>query len=121
MMLSLIFLITTILGVARASPHKRSGCGEFHKDIGKSRVVIMPQTLVNGSDIDRYFTVHLPESYDEHDASALVLSYHGRGNTMIEQERISGLSKAELNPRMISVYPQGINVSLLKSCKFPLT
>ena len=115
MMVSIILLITATLGFACASSHRTSGCGKFHEDIGESHAVTIPQTLANGSEVYRQFLVHLPLSYDKHTASALVLSYHGRGKTMREQERISGLSEATLNPNMISVYPQGFNVGLLNS------
>jgi hypothetical protein len=80
-----------ILGSACASPHKTddsAGCGLFHKD--KNHTV----TITSGNV-----------------ATSVILSYHGRGKTMREQQRISGLSNATLNPDMIAVYPQGCNVS----------
>jgi polyhydroxybutyrate depolymerase len=96
-----------ILGSACASPHKTddsAGCGLFHKD--KNHTV----TITSGN-VPREFLVHLPDTYDENAATSVILSYHGRGKTMREQQRISGLSNATLNPDMIAVYPQGCNVS----------
>ncbi|KZP07784.1 carbohydrate esterase family 1 protein [Athelia psychrophila] len=60
---------------------------------------------------DRSFVVHIPENYQENDAHAVVLSFHGYGENPQNQELISGLSENGLllnKKGIIAVYPLGV-------------
>ena len=58
----------------------------------------------------RNFSIHLPTTYEPTHAYPLMISYHGGTETKEEQERVSRFSHSSVNPQMVVVYPQGINV-----------
>lgn len=59
--------------------------------------------LISGGQ-ERSYLIHLPDRYDVHRPTPLVLSFHGHKRTADYQERLTGMS--ELNA--IVVYPQGL-------------
>ena len=85
------------------STHRTAGCGTPHKVDGVSRNF---NVSTNGG--NRTYRLHLPSSYDENTPAPLVLSYHGHGQDMEEQETLSQFSNDAINPNMVAVYPQGL-------------
>lgn len=57
---------------------------------------------------NRTYRIHLPNSYDPNTPAPLVISFHGHGRNMVEQEQLSQFSNDAINPNMIAVYPQGL-------------
>jgi poly(3-hydroxybutyrate) depolymerase len=83
-----------------------AGYGQEHNFIGETRTF-----SIQSSGGDRSFSVHLPDNYVPDDARPLLLAYHGRGGTSKGMEDITRFSNPGVNPDMITVYPQGVNVS----------
>ena len=79
------------------------GCGTPHTVDGISRNYSI---LTNGGNRD--YRLHLPSSYDPNTPAPLVISYHGHGKDMVEQETLSQFSNDAINSNMIAVYPQGL-------------
>ena len=68
----------------------------------------------------REYRLHLPSSYNANTPTPLVISYHGHGQNMVEQETLSQFSNDEINPKMIAVYPQGLKGAVSRAtCFFP--
>ena len=80
-----------------------SGCGKPHTVDGLSK-----DFTVSTDDGNRTYRIHLPSSYDPNTPAPLVISYHGHGQDMVEQETLSQFSNDAINPTMIAVYPQGL-------------
>lgn len=80
-----------------------AGCSKPHTVDGVSRNYSL---LTNGGNRD--YRLHLPSSYDPNTPAPLIISYHGHGQNMVEQETLSQFSNDAINPNMIAVYPQGL-------------
>lgn len=59
---------------------------------------------------ERRYLLHLPVGYSPQDPSALILSFHDKGQTTTEFENETQLSNSEFNSNAIVVYPEGIKV-----------
>lgn len=64
---------------------------------------------------NRSYRIYIPSSYDSTTPTPLILSYHGATENARDQEKQSNFSNPFVNPDMIAVYPQGLNVSFLSS------
>ena len=98
-----------------------AGCGKHHKDVGKTiNGTISSNCCPNVTSV-RNYRIHLPINYNINNPTALIISYHGAGETPRIHERQSQLSNVLYNPDMIVVYPEGFNVSFRlnrpKSCR----
>ena len=80
-----------------------AGCGTPHTVDGASH---NHSVSTNGGKRD--YRLHLPSSYDPNTPAPVVISYHGHGRNMVEQETLSQFSNDAINPSMIAVYPQGL-------------
>lgn len=80
-----------------------AGCGTPHTVDGASH---NHSVSTNGGKRD--YRLRLPGSYDLNTPAPVVLSYHGHGKDMVEQETLSQFSNDAINPNMIAVYPQGL-------------
>ena len=80
-----------------------AGCGTPHTVDGAST---NHSVSTNGGKRD--YRLHLPHSYDMNSPAPVVISYHGHGQNMVEQETLSQFSNDAINPNMIAVYPQGL-------------
>ena len=80
-----------------------AGCGTPHTVDGASH-----DYSVSTNRGKRDYRLHLPGSYDSDTPTPVVISYHGHGQNMVEQETLSQFSNDVINPNMISVYPQGL-------------
>lgn len=60
----------------------------------------------------RKYRLHLPKSYDTNAKVPLILSFHGRGKNAKSQEELSQFSNATYGFDGISVYPEGVPVSM---------
>ena len=80
-----------------------AGCGTPHTVDGASH---NHSVSTNGG--EREYRLHLPGSYDKDTPAPVVISYHGHGQNMVEQETLSQFSNDAINPNMIAVYPQGL-------------
>ena len=80
-----------------------AGCGTPHTVDGASH---NHSISTNGGKRD--YRLHLPGSYDPDTPAPVVISYHGHGQNMVEQETLSQFSNNAINPNMIAVYPQGL-------------
>lgn len=65
----------------------------------------------NGGGGNRSFLVNVPASYKFGEPMGMIISYHGRGKNMAEQEGLSQFSDESFKPQFIAVYPQGNHVS----------
>ena len=84
----------------------QTGCGTTHAS-GKTNGPFS----INSSGGNRQYIIHVPKSYNANKATPLIVSYHGHGKTMYEQETLSQFSDETLNADMLVVYPQGLDVS----------
>jgi poly(3-hydroxybutyrate) depolymerase len=82
------------------------GCGKAHGDLSEP-------IKIESNGVQRCFLVYVPESYQEEQATGLILSFHGYGKNMWNQQEISRFNDSTFNPDMIAVFPQGLNVSNL--------
>ena len=89
-----------------------AGCGKPHKADGKTRSFTIDSTCCSNVTPTRNYHIHLPTNYNPNSPTALIVSYHGAGETVDEHEKESQLSNESYNPDMIVVYPEGVNVSL---------
>ena len=88
-----------------------AGCGKIHEAVGETRSESINSTCCGDVTATRNYNIHLPSNYDPDTPTALIVSYHGAGETMKEHEEESQLSKEPYNHSMIVVYPQGVGVS----------
>ncbi len=65
------------------------------------------EIVVDG--MKRYFTVHLPASYNRERPAPVVLNFHGGGGNSKTQRHISGMNATADRNGFIVVYPQGTN------------
>jgi len=108
--ISLLFLTSSLPFSCAAASQKiiqsTSGCGKAHGDLSE------PLTIESNG-VQRQFLVYVPESYQEDQATGLILSFHGYGKDMWNQQEISRFNDTAFNPDMIAVFPQGLDVSNL--------
>ena len=90
-----------------------AGCGTPHTVDGTSRNF---SVSTNGS--KREYRLHLPKNYDPDIPVPLVISYHGHGRDMVEQETLSQFSNDAISPNMIAVYPQGLKGAVSRTLLF---
>jgi len=69
--------------------------------------VSIPQTLTVGA-LNRQYRLHVSAAYQASTLTPLVLSFHGRGSSAIEDERLTWLSQLADLHGFIAVYPQGV-------------
>ncbi|KAI1001830.1 hypothetical protein K3495_g6373 [Podosphaera aphanis] len=84
------------------------GCGldlPLYQSPGAPSVTV-PFQQSNGA--TRTYLIHIPATYDKNAPTPLIFSFHGRTQNSSYQERLSGFSNPEWNPKAIAVYPQGI-------------
>jgi poly(3-hydroxybutyrate) depolymerase len=93
----------------------KSGCGSsLPEGVELDRSVNL--TIDSSSGVStRGYRLHLPESYDTNTKVPLILSFHGRGKDAKFQEELSQFSNATYGFDGISVYPEGVPVSLVIS------
>ena len=80
-----------------------AGCTKPHTVDGVSK-----DLEISSDGRNRTYRIHLPSSYDTNTPAPLIISYHGHGQNMVEQEILSQFSNDAINPDMIAVYPQGL-------------
>lgn len=85
------------------NPRGSAGCTKPHTGDGVSKDF---QVATNGG--NRTYRIHLPISYNPNITAPLIISYHGHGEDMVQQEILSQFSNDAINPNMIAVYPQGL-------------
>ena len=90
------------------------GCGTPHSVNGVSR-----NFSVSTDGGQRTYRLHLPSSYDVNTPTPLIISFHGHGKDMVEQETLSQFSNDAINPNMIAVYPQGLKGSVSRALLSP--
>jgi poly(3-hydroxybutyrate) depolymerase len=61
----------------------------------------------------RKYRIRVPKTYDNNVPVPLILSYHGRSKDMKFQEKLSQFANASYGFEGISVFPEGVPVSLL--------
>ena len=112
------FLIASLAPTTSASVLSRratNGCGIRHDlEIGQTT-----HQTIQSSGRKRSFNVHLPEKYDAIKPTAMIIAYHGRHQGAEKLEQISKLSEESVNPRMIVIYPEGVDVCHLMSYSDP--
>lgn len=86
--------------VAGAGSTASAGCGTTP---GQAPGSSTTRTLLSGG-LERSYVVHLPQGYDPHRRSPVVLTYHGRGNTGAGTQAFAGLDSLPA----IVVYPDGV-------------
>lgn len=84
-------------------PRVTAGCGMPHVVDGISKNF---QVSTDGG--NRTYRIRLPSNYDPNIPAPLIISYHGHGQDMVQQETLSQFSNDAINPNMIAVYPQGL-------------
>ncbi|KAB8272959.1 Alpha/Beta hydrolase protein [Aspergillus minisclerotigenes] len=102
-----VILLSTTAGLASAAGS--AGCGQplppSQNPGGSSYGVNF--TLSAGT--QRFYRIHIPSNYDVNKPTPLIFSFHGRGKTAENQEKLSQFSNEDWNPDAIAVYPQGLN------------
>jgi poly(3-hydroxybutyrate) depolymerase len=107
---SLLFLTSSLFFSCAAASQKimqgTPGCGKAHGDLSEVH-------RIKSNGVERRFLVYVPESYQEEQATGLILSFHGYGKSMWNEQEISRFNDSTFNPDMIAVFPQGLDVSNL--------
>jgi poly(3-hydroxybutyrate) depolymerase len=111
--LSLISLFALLLsaGAVSEASQRSSGCGKDIPDalkLGESRNFTLETT---NKPSPRNYRLHALESYKSDSPVPLILSFHGRGKDMKEQDELSQFSNASYGFEGICVYPEGVPVS----------
>ena len=108
-------IISPVVGAAALTGRAGVGCGKPHTADGKTRSITINSTCCSNVTQTRNYNIHLPTNYNPNYPTALIISYHGAGETPSEHEKESQLSDVSYNPDMIVVYPEGVHVSLTLS------
>lgn len=82
-----------------------AGCGNSKHFIGKTRAFDLQS---NGT--SRKYLIHLPNGYDKDIPTAALLAFHGRGSDSSKMEGVTRFSQHAINPDIIAIYPQGVEV-----------
>ena len=101
------FFTVSLAAASQTVLQSTSGCGKALGDLSR------PLSITRNG-ITREFLVHVPESYDKDRATGLILSFHGYGKDMWNQQEISRFNDSKFNPDMIAVFPQGLDVSPIR-------
>lgn len=110
-----VLIGTSVVDSAAIASRGSAGCGKPHKADGKTRSFTIDSTCCSNVTPTRNYHVHLPTNYNQNNPTALIVSYHGAGETVDDHEKESQLSSGSYNPDMIVVYPEGVDVSLIAS------
>lgn len=111
-LLSAFTLITSgAVDAASGAGKGSAGCGKLHEAAGETRSGSINSTCCGDVTARRNYSIHLTSNYDPNTPTALIVSYHGAGETVKEHEEESQLSKVSYNHDMIVVYPEGVGVS----------
>ena len=108
---TLSLLSSPVVGAAIIAGQASAGCGKPHIAVGKTIPVTINSTCCSDVAPTRNYTIHLPINYNPDNPTALIISYHGAGETPSYHENESQLSNVSYNPDMIVVYPEGFHVS----------
>lgn len=103
---SLLPILAASASVITARQEASPGCGIEKDFIGSTR-----EFSIQSGGLTRTFRVHLPEGHAVNVASPMVVAYHGQGQQSAGFEDLSRLGTEALNPDMIAVIPQGVDVS----------
>jgi poly(3-hydroxybutyrate) depolymerase len=109
------FAVLLTAGAVTQVSQRSSGCGKPIPDVlklGESRNFTLDTT---SKPSPRNYRLHAPESYKSDVPVPLILSFHGRGKDMEEQEGLSQFSNASYGFEGISVYPEGVPVKSFDS------
>ena len=104
-----------VVGAAAIAGRASIGCGKPHEADGITRSITINSTCCSDVTPTRNYNIHLPTNYNPNYPTALIISYHGAGETPSHHEEESQLSDVSYNPDMIVVYPEGVHVSLTLS------
>jgi len=112
MLISLIVLLQ-LLAVSsalytRSLGYRTSGCGIAHSSLLGANSTTW---TIASSGVERKFLVYVPSTYNAHQPTGVIFSYHGNSRTAQYQETLSRFSDPAFNPDHIAVYPQGLNNS----------
>jgi polyhydroxybutyrate depolymerase len=86
------------------TPITSAGCGKPTPALQGSSI----NEMVFSGGLRRTYLLHVPSGYQANSSEAVVLSFHGHGNTAFQQERRSGMSHLADQQGFIAVYPQGL-------------
>lgn len=104
---SLLLSLLAITPQVQGGPiqQRDTGCGKTHNFIGSTSTF-----SIESSGGTRSYRIHLPSSYNINKPTPLLVAYHGSGDNPTSFEQTTRFSDEKLNPNMITVYPQGVNV-----------
>jgi len=99
-------IITTaiwlLLGSANALT-KSAGCGKALGAHEKQGGTGSSNSLsITSSGINRTYLLYIPSVFSPTNPHGLIFSFHGRGQTGAEQERLSQFSNPDFNPNMLA-------------------
>ena len=108
---ALAFIASAAVDAAFGAGKGSAGCGKFHEAGRESRSASINSTCCGDVTARRNYSIHLPSNYSPEIPTALIVSYHGAGETVKEHEEESQLSEEAYNQDLIVVYPEGVGVS----------
>ena len=110
-LLAITLIASGTVDAAFQAGNGSTGCGKSHQAGGQTRSESINSTCCGHVTARRNYSIHLPSNYNPNTPTALIVSYHGAGETVKEHEEESQLSKESYNHDMIVVYPEGVRVS----------
>jgi poly(3-hydroxybutyrate) depolymerase len=79
------------------------------KDVGS-----FTNVSISSGGLSRYFLISIPPTYNAQVPTPAILSYHGGTKTALQQLQLDQLTNPEFNTDSIVIYPQGVDVCILK-------
>ena len=64
---------------------------------------------ISSGGVTRHYILHVPSSYQQGNAVALILNFHGYGSNSQQEENLTGMSAKADRAGFIVVYPDGLN------------
>lgn len=107
--LIMYYLQKTLLPILLSSQAIATGCDKVLPVEAGSTTKIP----ITSGGLEREYLLNVPTTYDATKKVPLIFSFHGRGKNASGQMELSQFANPGFNPDAISVYPNGVKVSIM--------
>src|SRR5258706_15685427 len=104
----LIFVLIVIMACNHPLQNRSSSTNVPQPNQSSVQTGSMDETISSGG-VTRHYILHVPYSYQQGNAVALILNFHGYGSNSQQEENLTGMSAKADREGFIVVYPDGLN------------
>src|SRR5258706_14878003 len=104
----LIFVLIVIMACNHPLQNRSSSTNVPQPNQSSVQTGSMDETISSGG-VTRHYILHMPSSYQQGHAVALIFNFHGYGSNSQQEENLTGMSAKADREGFIVVYPDGLN------------